>query len=160
MWGESDLYELEEHHQVGVNLQLPPVLCYHVHDLLHHLGMAAGVDGEPGGRGQVRVLLQGHCLVQVVLKGKGVWPWLAIRCSQHNQRPHLADILVHLLLREWLLLLVIAEQPEARSAVEVVISDVEVVCPSPQDAVLLLPGKGHGCSLLGEGTLGGGGMQG
>ena len=35
--GYDSLDKLEEHQQVGVYLQFPPILLYHDHDLLHHL---------------------------------------------------------------------------------------------------------------------------
>ena len=63
----TDLHKLEEDNKVRVDLQLPPILCHHVHDPLHDLCMATGVDREAGWGREVWVLLQGHCLVQVVL---------------------------------------------------------------------------------------------
>ncbi len=51
-----------------MHLQLSSILLYHGHYLLHHLGMSTWVDRQPRGRGEVRVLLQGHSLVQVVLE--------------------------------------------------------------------------------------------
>ena len=67
----TNLHKLEEDDEVRVDLQLPPILCHHVHNPLDDLRVAAGVDREAGWGWEVRVLLQSHCLVQVVL-GCGV----------------------------------------------------------------------------------------
>ena len=63
------LNKLEEDQEVGVDLQLSPVLGNHVHDLLHHLRMTTGVDRQTRGGREVRVLFQRHRLVQVILWG-------------------------------------------------------------------------------------------
>ena len=55
----------------------------------------------------------------------------------------LADILVHLILSEWALVFVVAEQPEARGAVKVVIGDVEVIGTSSEDSNLILRSSGR-----------------
>ena len=64
----SYLNKLEENDEVRVDLELSAVLGNHVHDSLHYLCVTTGVDRETGRRGEVRVLLEGHCLVQVVLR--------------------------------------------------------------------------------------------
>ena len=53
--------------------------------------------------------------------------------------PYLTDILVHLLVGEWLLSLVVTKQPETRSPVVVVVCDVQVVRSGLQDGIFLWP---------------------
>ena len=73
--GRPHLDKLEEDEQVRVDLELATVLLNHGHDLLHDLGVPAGVDREPRGWGEVGMLLQGHRLVDMVLGGgrEGRW---------------------------------------------------------------------------------------
>ena len=104
--------------------------------------MSAGVNGEPWGRGQVGMLLKSHRLIQMIL--------YTIKIAQKkffftflHPPTDLADILVHLVLSEWALVFVVAEQPEARGAVKVVIGDVEVIGTSSEDSNLILCSSGR-----------------
>lgn len=60
---------------------------------------------------------------------------------------YLADILVHLLWGERLLVLIVTKQPEAGCAVIVVVGDVQVVSPRLKDALCLMLGRGLGTGL-------------
>ena len=102
--------------------------------------MSARVDREPGGRGEVGVLLQSDCLVKVVLWGTGA----ASRPQQPayvsrgtTTRTYLANIFICFILRERSLALIVAEQPQARCAVKVIVGNVEVVGACLEYGVLL-----------------------
>ena len=51
--------------------------------------------------------------------------------------PYLTNVFIHLILREWPLALIIAEQPQARCAVEVIVGNVEVIGACLEYGVLL-----------------------
>ena len=133
--------------------------------------MPAGMDGEPRGRGQVRVLLQSHRLVQMILyyiyytvgkhydivhipqsqESAGYKKKVQLSdmiCPGGNDHTHLAHILIHLLLCEWALVFVVPEEPQARSSVQIVVSNVEVIGPCCENANLILPSGWFCCSWL------------
>lgn len=70
---------------------------------------------------------------------------------QLNGSSYLTDILVHLLHSEWLVLLIVAKEPESRCLIVLVISDVKVIGARLQQIVTGALGRRRSRSCLGLG---------
>ena len=77
------------------------------------------------------------------------WEWII-----DSTRTHLAHIFIHLILSEWALILIIAKEPKARGTVQVVVSDIEVIGPSGENAYFIFPTSWLDCSRLLQSSLG------